>query len=136
LGSRQNPRTRPFQLSRLLASMSLDDTQSRNTHAQPRGRGADGVLMPGSDDSLSPTVAVGKSKLIRGDESCAFVSDGEAETFRGRHKALGKALSVAMDELEEECTVLQNLVDLFDQCRSAYPEEHTQCFASLGLAMD
>jgi hypothetical protein len=71
---------------------------------------------------------------IRGDESDAFVSDGEMETFRERHMALQDALTVAQETLDEKYTVLQNLVDLFDKWREAYPEEYVQCYASLSLA--
>jgi hypothetical protein len=79
------------------------------------------------------TLTVGQSKYIRGDESDAFVSDGEVEIFRERHDALREALQIALDEVDEEYRVLQNLVDLFEEWNSAYPEEYKQCYGSLTL---
>jgi hypothetical protein len=84
--------------------------------------------------AAAQTVDISNSDFVRGDESDAFVSDGEEEAFRERHKALQKALSVAIHDLQEEFTMLQNLVDLFDEWHSAYPEEYKQCYASLSLA--
>ena len=102
-------------------------------HAQRKGRANTATLL--ANEPVGPTVAVDdKARYIRGDESDAFVSDGEEETFRGRHKALQKALALALEESEEEYTLLQSLVDLFLEWQTEHPEEYKQCFASLSLA--
>jgi len=101
-------------------------------HQQRQGRDNTSTLL--TDDIKGPTVDIDKSNFIRGDESDAFVSDGEEEVFRERHKALQKALTLAIGELDEEYTLLQTLVDLFDEWRKEYPQEYKQCFASLSLA--
>lgn len=97
-------------------------------------QGRDETCTLHANDMKGPTVDVGKSCYIRGDESDAFVSDGEQDVFRGRHKALQKALTIAVEELEEKYTLLQALVDLFGEWRREHPEEYKQCFASLSLA--
>lgn len=105
----------------------------RQIHQQRQSGLSDGCLID-DHDSNNRTVVISNPDFIRGDESDAFVSDGEKETFRERDKALRKALAVAMDDLREEYTSLQNLVNLFEEWRSAYPGEYKQCFASLSLA--
>jgi hypothetical protein len=82
------------------------------------------------------TASVGfcTSPFVRDDESDAFVSDGEEEMFRSRHKSLQKALALAMEELEEKYTWLHSLFDMFEEWRKLYPDEYKECFASLSLA--
>lgn len=76
----------------------------------------------------SPTV-------LRGDESDALWSDDEEETLRTRHSALKEAIMVACDSADHpECTVLQNLFDLFKEWYDAHPVEYNQCYAALSLA--
>lgn len=86
-----------------------------------------------SDDENTRTLSISNSDFVRGDESDAFISDGEEETFRERHQILQEALSVAMNDVQEEYTILQNLVDLFEEWHVSYPVEYKQCFASLSL---
>lgn len=75
-----------------------------------------------------------EQRAPRGDEWDAFLTDDEKEALRERHDALQKALQVAIEELDEEYTVLQNAVDVFAEWRNKYPEDYKQCFASLSLA--
>jgi len=75
-----------------------------------------------------------RSDPMRGDESDAFLTDDEKETFRERHDALQKALRVAMEELDEEYTSLQNLIDVFAEWKNEYPDDYKQCYAALSLA--
>lgn len=70
----------------------------------------------------------------RGDESDGNVSDEEKENLRERHNALQQALQLAMNELDSEYTVLQNVVDVFAEWRHHYPHDYKQCYASLSLA--
>ena len=63
-----------------------------------------------------------------------FVTEKEQEEFRERHMALQKALTVALDEVDEEFTKLQQLVDDFADWQKNYPTEYRQCFTSLSLA--
>jgi hypothetical protein len=74
-----------------------------------------------------------REEPIRGDESDAVLSDGEQEVFRERHMSLQKALDVAMNDLDDEYTKLQNIVTVFEEWRLANAEEYRQCFASLSL---
>jgi hypothetical protein len=74
-----------------------------------------------------------RREAIRGDESDALVSDEEQEDFRERHVSLQRALTVAMDDLDDSYTKLQNLVDVFEEWYEMNPEEYKQCFASLSL---
>jgi len=111
--------------------------EKRRRHRQrilQQRQGRDDTCTLHANDLKGPTVDVRKPCYIRGDESDAFVSDGEEEVFRGRHKALQKALTIAVEELEEKYTLLQALVDLFGEWRREHPEEYKQCFASLSLA--
>jgi hypothetical protein len=71
---------------------------------------------------------------VRGDESDAYLTDEERESFRERHDALLRALDVVMQELDDEFTSLQNLVNLFAEWKEQYPEDYQQCYASLSLA--
>lgn len=68
-----------------------------------------------------------------GDESDAFLSDGEQENFRERHVALQTALALALDELDEHYKTLNNLVDVFHEWQQAYGQDYDQCFATLSL---
>jgi hypothetical protein len=71
---------------------------------------------------------------VRGDESDAYLTDEERESFRERHDALLRALDVVMQELDDEFTSLQNLVNVFAEWKEQYPDDYSQCYASLSLA--
>lgn len=92
----------------------------------------DGSLIQDHFDTVSSRNV--HSEFIRGDESDAFISEGEQETLRERHEALGKALALAMDDIHEQYTTLHNLVSHFEKWHAAFPVEFTQSFASLSLA--
>lgn len=70
----------------------------------------------------------------RGDESDAWLSEDEQESFRERHDALQQALQLALDELDEEYTRLHNLIIVFEDWKDKYPEDYRECYASLSLA--
>lgn len=74
-----------------------------------------------------------RHETVRGDESDALVSEEEQEGFRERHISLQRALKVAMDDLDDSYTKLQNLVGVFGEWYKLNPEEYEQCFASLSL---
>jgi hypothetical protein len=74
-----------------------------------------------------------RREAVRGDESDAFLSEEEQEGFRERHVALQRALKVAMDDLDDTYTKLQNIVGVFEEWYKMNPEEYRQCFASLSL---
>jgi hypothetical protein len=74
-----------------------------------------------------------RRETVRGDESDALVSDEEQEGFRERHVSLQRALQVAIDDLDDSYTKLQNLVAVFEEWYKMNPEEYRQCFASLSL---
>lgn len=76
----------------------------------------------------------GKQHPSREDDTDAYLSDNEVGELEQRRTALEKALEVAIEGLEDEYTHLSNLVQLFRQWESAYPEEYKQCFANLSLA--
>jgi hypothetical protein len=74
------------------------------------------------------------SQCWREDESDAYLSDEEKETFRERHDALLRALDVARRELDDDFTSLQNLVNVFAEWKQEYGDDYQQCYASLSLA--
>jgi hypothetical protein len=62
-----------------------------------------------------------------------FWDEYEIKSFQERRTALGKALGVALKDLEEEYTLLSQLAAIFRKWRKAYPEDFKQCFANLSL---
>ena len=75
---------------------------------------------------------------LRGDESDGWNSDGEEESFRERHSALQNALSMAMNEIDEEYVTLYKLVDFFSKWYKAYPSDYKAACANqsfIDLAM-
>jgi hypothetical protein len=74
-----------------------------------------------------------RREAVRGDDSDALLRDTEQEGYRQRHVALQRALKVAMDDLDDTYTQLQNLVGVFEEWYTMNREEYEQCFASLSL---
>lgn len=75
-----------------------------------------------------------KQRSVCDDDSDALLSDGEQAELKTRRNALREALHVAMEDVDEEFTMLSNLIRIFSKWASTYPEEYRQCFASMSLA--
>jgi hypothetical protein len=91
------------------------------------------VLQVDVDGQLSSPSSQQRSRW-REDESDAYLSDDEREAFRERHNALLRALDVAVHELDDEFTSLQNLVDVFARWKREHGDDYRQCYAGLSLA--
>jgi hypothetical protein len=79
-------------------------------------------------------------QYLRGDESDGWNSDGEEENFRERHTALQKALSVALNEIDENYTTLHRLIEFFTEWYKVYPMDYrvafaNQCFIDLATVL-
>jgi hypothetical protein len=65
--------------------------------------------------------------------STIFLSVGERRDYRERYIALKEALRVALEELEDEYTSLEQLTKVFLGWKTSHAEEYRQCYASLSL---
>jgi hypothetical protein len=65
--------------------------------------------------------------------SCIFISVAERRDYRERYHALKEALRVALGELEDEYTSLEQLTKVFLGWKTCHAEEYRQCYASLSL---
>ena len=70
---------------------------------------------------------------VREDESDDFNTEHEIDEFCERLDSLGKALNVAIEDLEEEYLSIVNLSKVFHQWKKMYPEDYKQCYANLSL---
>ena len=75
-----------------------------------------------------------EERRIRGDESDAHVTKAEINDLKERRVALNEALDVALNELSDKYSSLENLVALFDKWFVQFPEEYKQCYAGMSLS--
>ena len=78
--------------------------------------------------------AIRGQRTVRDDDSDALISEGEQAEMDTRRKALQEALTVALEDIDEEYTNLSNLIAIFAKWAETYPEEYRECFASMSLA--
>jgi len=74
-----------------------------------------------------------REQAVNEDNSDALVDPEGVEMFRQRRIALGKALDISLEELEEDYTEFAKLVAIFRKWRASYPEDYRQCYANLSL---
>jgi hypothetical protein len=79
-------------------------------------------------------------QYLRGDESDGWNSDGEEENFRERHIALQNALSMALNEIDENYMTLHKMIVFFNEWYKAYPMDYraacaSQCFIDLATVL-
>ena len=73
---------------------------------------------------------------IDGDEyedTDADISDNELMDRGERRCALGDAIQVALDEMDEDFASLASLLDLFQRWQSSHPDDFRQCYAGLSI---
>jgi len=112
---------------------SQEDTQV-TTVVDEFGRDVKSQYVLQRDKRVKQRRAIRRQRTVRDDDSDALLSDGEQVEMKTRRDALREALSVAMEDVDEEFTKLSNLIAIFAKWANTYPEEYRQCFASMSLA--
>ena len=121
-------------LDRVVGRQPLDEKISISAIVDEFGRDVKSQYVLQREKRVRHRRAIRKQRIVCDEDSDALLSDGEQMELRERRNALREALSVAMEEVDEEYTKLSNLIRIFAKWASTYPEEYRQCFASLSLA--
>lgn len=74
-----------------------------------------------------------ESRNRKNDEINDDVSDNEMMQYEERRSALVDAVQVVLDEMSEEYTSLNRLLEIFDGWKARSEDDYKQCYASLAL---